>query len=191
MATFHENLVQSFNNFKTKFVTPLIGNVHWYASSSTSSGTSAKVATAASGLFPTTLAAGCKVSVKFTNTNTTTSPTLNVNSTGAYSIKAYGSTAPKSWWKAGSVVDFTFDGSYWIMSSVGSNEEVKTVTLSAGSTTVTFTGIPTSGNYTIDVYTSIAGVDYTGINTATSGSITYTFPSQQSNMTVWLVIKER
>lgn len=67
---------------------------------------------------------------------------------------------------------------------------VKTATLAAGSTTVTFTGIPTTGNNLIDVYTSVAGLDYTAVDDSTSGQLTYTFEEQESAVTIYLTIRE-
>lgn len=84
----------------------------FYATCSTSSSTAAKVAACAG----FSLSTGAAVAVKFTNTNTASSPTLNVNSTGAKSIKKYGSTGPDTYmWNAGAVVEFFYDGTYWVM----------------------------------------------------------------------------
>lgn len=66
---------------------------------------------------------------------------------------------------------------------------VKTQTLSAGSTSVTFTQIPTSGDYMIDFFTS-TGINYTGINTATAGQVTLTFEAQSGAVTVYCRIEE-
>lgn len=66
--------------------------------------------------------------------------------------------------------------------------EVLTATLASGSTSVTFTGIPTSGNNLINFYTS-TGINYTAINTATSGQVTLTFESQSSAVTVYCEIR--
>jgi len=62
---------------------------------------------------------GVTVHVKFINTNSVASPTLNVNGTGAKEIKLYGTTAAgtdaeRGGWQAGAVVSFTYDGTYWI-----------------------------------------------------------------------------
>lgn len=83
-----------------------------YGTCATSAATAAKVVSA-SGF---TLSTGASVLVKFTNQNTSSAPTLNVNSTGAKAIKKYGSTAPDTYqWAAGAVVQFVYDGSYWVM----------------------------------------------------------------------------
>lgn len=83
-----------------------------YATCDTASATTAKVATVQNGSF--TLETGVKVSVKFTNANFITSATLNINSTGAKSIR-YRNAALDStqYWSANQVVDFVYDGTYW------------------------------------------------------------------------------
>lgn len=67
----------------------------------------------------TTLIKGATIHVKFTNSNTVANPTLNVNNTGAKHIKRYGTTAPSTAasnsWNGGSVISFTYDGTYWQM----------------------------------------------------------------------------
>lgn len=63
------------------------------------------------------LKAGRRIVVKFTSNNTAAAPTLNVNGTGAKAIKSYGTTAGTLTyrWQAGSVVEFVYDGTYWLM----------------------------------------------------------------------------
>ena len=85
-----------------------------YATCATAAATAAKVATC-SGF---TLTTGAVVAVKFTYANTAASPTLNVNSTGAKSIAAYGTTAlPINAWAAGATVVFVYDGTQWIINT--------------------------------------------------------------------------
>ncbi len=90
-------------------------NMNNYCTCSTSSSSSAKTAS----LTGFTLSTGSIVHVKFSNTNSASSPSLNINSTGAYYIKRYGTTASMgssaNSWYAGAVVTFIFDGSYWMM----------------------------------------------------------------------------
>lgn len=93
----------------------LTKNAPKYGTSSSSASTTAKTATTTNGDF--NLHTGSVVRVKFTYTNTATTPTLNVDSTGAHAIKAYNTTKPDVYWKAGDVVEFTYDGSYFIMSA--------------------------------------------------------------------------
>ena len=84
-----------------------------YGTCSTGASTSAKVVTCKGFPVPVT---GASIRVKFDSGNTASSPTMNVNSTGAYAIKSYGSTANMGYkWYSGEVKDFVFDGSYWVM----------------------------------------------------------------------------
>lgn len=92
-------------------------DIPMYGTSSTGASTTAKTASVTRGTF--TLVAGAKVSVKFTYTNTASAPTLNVGSTGAKNIKYVASdgtvTTPTTWWGAGEVVTFVYDGTQWLM----------------------------------------------------------------------------
>lgn len=85
----------------------------YYGTSSTAATTTAKVATItnASGF---NLVPGATVAIKFTYANRATSPTLNVNSTGAKSIK-YKDAATSSayYWAANQIVTFVYDGEAW------------------------------------------------------------------------------
>lgn len=67
--------------------------------------------------------------------------------------------------------------------------QVKAQTLTAGSTNVTFTGIPTSGDYMIDFFAS-SGINYTAINTATAEQVTLTYDAQSADVTVYCRIEE-
>ena len=60
----------------------------------------------------TALETGARVAVKFTYANGYSAPTLNVNSTGAKTIKFGGFSATRAW-AAGSIIDFVYDGTYW------------------------------------------------------------------------------
>lgn len=84
-----------------------------YGTSSTAASTTAKTASTTDGDF--VLQTGAVVRVKFTYNNTASTPTLNIDSTGAHDIKAYNTTKPDVYWKAGDVVEFTYDGSNFIM----------------------------------------------------------------------------
>ena len=66
-----------------------------------------------------TLLEGTTIHVKFANANSASTPTLNVNGTGAKNIKLYGTTnagttSETNGWYAGAVVSFTYDGTYWV-----------------------------------------------------------------------------
>lgn len=94
-------------------VKAIIPNQIWYGTCSSSAGVTSKTV-ACSGFG---LKTGETIAVKFTNTNTSVSPSLNVNGTGAVSIKAVsgGSESLAGLWRAGEVVLFTYDGTNWLV----------------------------------------------------------------------------
>ena len=88
------------------------GGAPYYATCSTASNTAAKAAVCNGFL----LGNGVMVAVKFTNSNTALSPTLNVNGTGAKYIKKYGTTGNMAnMWAPGAIVLFVYDGTNWVM----------------------------------------------------------------------------
>ena len=88
----------------------------YYGTCSTAAATVAKVVTCSGFVLET----GATIVVKFTNYNTGSSATLNINSTGAKSIKMYGTTATNTYmWRSGEAVLFVYDGSYWQMVGMG------------------------------------------------------------------------
>ena len=71
---------------------------------------------------------GAVVTVKFANANTATTPTLNINSTGAATIKSYTGAAlseAEYKWAAGATLTFVFDGTYWRLQDSGSTAQIK------------------------------------------------------------------
>lgn len=94
------------------------GHGIYYGTCATAAGTQAKVATLtdATGF---SLATGSVVIIKFTNKNSIASPTLNVNGTGAKTIRRYGTSnvstgTTTNGWNTGSVCLFVYDGTYWV-----------------------------------------------------------------------------
>lgn len=91
----------------------------YYGECDTAAATAAKTVTLISG-DGFSLVEGAKVCIRFTNANSASSPTLNVNDTGAKSIMRYGTTAigttagTYGCWSAGGVALFVFDGTNWI-----------------------------------------------------------------------------
>ena len=87
-----------------------------YGTCGTAAATAAKVASVTGTV---SLVAGMCILVKFTYANTASSPTLNVNGTGAVAIKRYGttdaSTSAAGSWNANSIVQLVYDGTYWIL----------------------------------------------------------------------------
>lgn len=109
-----------------------------YGTCTTASGTIAKVATIQDSQ-PFSLIEGVTVHIKFTNYNSATNPTLNVNGTGAKAIMRYGTTRPlnstATSWQSGSVVSFTYDGTYWQMNGWLNDNTWVTQTNSTDNTT--------------------------------------------------------
>ena len=83
----------------------------FFCTSATVAATAAKTATLAGYV----LKNGGRVLVKFTYNNTAAAPTLNINSTGAKAIKAFGTTESTVQWVAGDIVEFIYDGTNYIM----------------------------------------------------------------------------
>lgn len=120
-----------------------------YATSSSAATTVNKTATLTSGTL--TLEAGATVAVTFTNKNTAASPTLNVSSTGAKTIRAAGAdlTATSAYnWTDGATVTFVYDGTYWQMDGTASLLKADDASKVATNyiTDVGSTGIEVSGN---------------------------------------------
>lgn len=106
--------VQTDNNFKclqTNGSTTFWGALNPGALCSTDSGTAAKTID----LTNFVLSDFCRITVKFSNANTASSPTLNVNGTGAKPIKINGLTSITDiTWEAGTMTDFIYDGENWV-----------------------------------------------------------------------------
>lgn len=124
-----------------------------YATCSTAATTAAKVATLSNGTL--TLSAGATVSVKFTYANNVSTPTLNVASTGAKTIRLNNAAITNSayYWPANATITFVYDGTYWNVSDAGSlykaNEASKTASnyMSYDSTNGLVVGNKTSGSW--------------------------------------------
>lgn len=75
------------------------------------------------------LVEGTSVLIKFSHNNTASSPTLNVNNTGAKAIKKVGTTnagtVVADSWAAGNTVLLTYDGSYWVLTNFATDTRVK------------------------------------------------------------------
>lgn len=99
-----------------------------YGTCSTAAATVAKTVT----LTGFTLVTGARVMVKFTVTNTASSPTLNVNSTGAKAIMYRGSAITSSYLAANRVYEFVYDGTDWeLVGDINTDSNTKNT---AGST---------------------------------------------------------
>ena len=105
---------------------------------------------------------GTTIHVKFANSNTASSPTLNVSGTGAKSIMRYGTThagtSVSSSWTAGAIVELTYDGTNWVMNSGWDNNDNTTYSSKAAASGGTDVSLVTTGEkYTWNNKTSNAG----------------------------------
>ena len=128
-----------------------------------------------------TLYTGLTVHIKMSNNNTASSPTLNVNSTGDKGIMRYGTTyagtSTNASWNAGSVVSFTYDGTYWQMNDFGLKGNDNTVSSAYCSTaagTQAKTATQTSYVATANTYNLITIANANSYN----GAITLNINSQ-------------
>lgn len=117
------NAIDSLNFNSTDYVFTLP-----YGTCSTAAATAAKVVT----LDNFSLETGASVRIKFTYANSVSSPTLNINGTGAKSIYWHGATlASSQYWQAGAVLDFVYNGTQWDM--IGVAKDNNTTYSAAGS----------------------------------------------------------
>ena len=124
-------------------------NITHFGTCSTAAATAAKTVTCTG----FTLATGARITVKFTVTNTAANPTLNVNSTGAKSIRYRGSAISASYLSANSVYTFVYDGTdYELVGDI--NTDTNTTYGTGNATTAGLTKL------------------YTGTGTATDGTMT-------------------
>ena len=121
----------------------------FYGTSTTAASTQTKVVTTSNDF---ALRTGVSIRVKFSNhSSSSSSPKLNVNSTGAISITSNGGTTLNKYaWANGEIVSFTYDGTYWIMED-GARADTTywgytRLQTSATSTSATYSLTPTSLN---------------------------------------------
>ena len=95
-------------------------NITHYCTCYTASSTANKTVTVTGFVLET----GARVTVKFSNSNTASNPTLNVDNgsgyTGARAIKYRGTSSVSDSsnyyrWQSGDIVDFVYDGTNWVM----------------------------------------------------------------------------
>jgi hypothetical protein len=82
----------------------------YFGTCSTSSSTAAKTVPCTG----FTLVKGAAIFVKFTDTNTASSITLNVNGTGAATITTFSSALTTYYWEPDQTLLFIYDGTYWV-----------------------------------------------------------------------------
>lgn len=120
----------------------IVGQSIWYGTSTTAAGTIAKAVATTSGDF--VLATGARVSVKFTNAQSASTATLNVDGTGAKNVTFIGTTTNCQYqWQAGEVIDFVYDGTNYVM-------------VNEGRATTTYYGVTKLSSATNSTSTSLA-----------------------------------
>ena len=64
-----------------------------------------------------------------------------------------------------------------------------TQTLTAGTTSVTFTNLPTTGNKLAELFIT-GGLSYISIDDSTEGTLVVTYEAQQTDVTVYLKLED-
>ena len=82
-------------------------------SCSTAKSTTEKTVSDANINFGANLVAGTQVLLKLVKGNSASSPTLNINGSGAKSILGYGSGRPNQYSTANSIMHLVYDGTSW------------------------------------------------------------------------------
>lgn len=99
------------------------GEHNWYGECTTAQNTQQKVVTI-DGFTSADLVKGTAVTIRFTNaSHPTYYNSLNINNTGAKTIKKYGTTDSGGAWNAGSVITLVYDGTYWQMADYQQNTD--------------------------------------------------------------------
>jgi hypothetical protein len=115
----------------------------WYGTCATAKATQTKVVVCEGFVLKT----GVSIRVKFSEAQSYNgTPKLNVNGTGAIAITSSGTTgAVKYYWRAGEILSFTYDGSYWIVEDGGvADTTYYGVTRLSSSATSTSTALATT-----------------------------------------------
>lgn len=130
----------------------------YYAVCSTAAATAAKAVTVDNTF---ELVVGAQVTIRFTYANSASSPTLNVNGTGAKPIYRYGTTAcstssSTTGWSAGAMITLTYDGTGWVR-DYWNNTTYSNVSLGQGYATCTTAAATTEKVGTLSSYTLTTG----------------------------------
>lgn len=155
------------------------------ATCSTAASTAAKVATLQTSSRNFSLTTGVRVAVTFTYGNSATTPTLNVNSTGAKTIATptavatltTGNGTTYNTWGPYETVIFTYNGTYWVNggSSLSIYNSYNYNNLNNKPT------IPTLPSNIVNTITTTAGT-HTAI-TSQTGDVSFNVPTKTSHLT--------
>ena len=149
-------------------------NITHYGTCSTEADTAAKVVSVTS----FTLATGAVVYVRFTITNTASSPTLNVNSTGAKAIRYRNAAISAGYLAANRTYCFVYDGTYYqLVGDIDTN--TKYTAASATPKAPGTAAVGTSGKYAREdhvhpLQTTVSGNAGTATKLATARTISLT-----------------
>lgn len=121
------------------------GSRTWYGTCTTAQGTQQKTVTTTTGDF--VLTTGSRIVVKFTSSNTHSSPTLKVDSTAATALYSRTTYPVSYFWNASEVVCFVYDGTRFVM-EVG------------GTATTTYYGRTKLSNSTTSTDQTLAATPY-------------------------------
>ncbi|MCD8119766.1 MAG: phage tail protein [Lachnospiraceae bacterium] len=149
-----------------------------YGTCSTAASTAAKDVTCTD-FTSSSLVKGTTICVYFTYKNASNTTTLNVNSTGAIEIRAYGSALSSDSaynWPAKSYVTFVYNGTYWVMADSGSSSKISML---ADSITLSVTS-NSGGTATIKL--SVNGEDSDSTTLVTSARTA--FAAESSSITI-------
>jgi hypothetical protein len=78
------------------------------------------------------------------------------------------------------------------VSQIGEKQDaytLKSALLEAGQTSVTFTGIPTTGTNIVSLLSTSGTIEYNEVFDNANGSLMYTFDAQSNDVTVYLKIE--
>lgn len=163
------------------------GGSDYYGTCSTAAATAAKTASITD--FPTTLTAGLKVTIRFTNANGVANPTLSINNGTAIAIKRYGTTAPGTSagtsWNAGTTVQMTYDGTYWLIDN-WLNTTYSTITEANIKNSSYTSGTLITGQRFYQAYTYYSA--YTQLFSGTLNSSTTSNTFDSSDYTAFLIV---
>ena len=124
---------------------------------------------------------GATVTVKFNSANSTSTPTLNVNGTGAKTIKSYTGaalSAAEYTWPAGAAITFTYDGSYWRMQDSGALQAKADAAASASAASSSASAASTSAS---SASTSASNASSSASSASTSASTASAKATEASN----------
>lgn len=170
------------------------GTTIWLGTCSTAASTQAKAVTI-SGI--TALTEGLCIRVIFEKAQSYNgNPTLNLNNLGAISIKRYGTqNAARYDWAAGEILDFVYNGTYWVRMSGGTATTnylgMTKLTNSTTSTSTTTAATPSSVKTAYDLASGkqdalVSGTNIKTINNTSllgEGNIAISVPTAVSQLT--------